>query len=90
MSACLIAREVVISIRENRRGPTRQYTVICPASWEKSAFLEYVRSEHPDDGVRIIEWREPYGDGSWLPKAWLVNPQGFSDFVRGEREVSYA
>lgn len=79
MSRCLIGREVVIAVRRKGRGPAKHYTVVCPARWTKGELLAYARAEHPDDTVRIQDWRDT---GGWEPRLWIANPAGFHDYAR--------
>lgn len=91
MSRCLMGREVVIAVRRKRKGPAKHYSVIIPAHWKKAQLLAYARAEHPDDSVRIQDWRPTGQDGNaWEPRFWIANPDGFLDYARGIREVRRA
>jgi hypothetical protein len=79
-----MGREVVIAVRKKRKGEPKHYSVICPAHWKKGQFLSYARSEHPDDTVKIVEWKPTCKDeNSWEPRLWIANPSGFADYARG-------
>lgn len=72
---CIAGREVVIRLRHRKTGFSRTASVVCPARWTKARLLEYVRRCHPNESVRIEEWKPkgPSGD-PWETRLWIVNP----------------
>jgi hypothetical protein len=85
VSKCLAGRTALLALR--KPGHTaREVTVVFPSSWKRSALLRYVRSEHPGETVRILEWHQVAKDDSWEPALWICNPDGFSDYRTGRRE----
>lgn len=82
MSTCLRGREVRIRLRE-RTGKRVEVlvSVVVPARWRKSDVLRYVRGEHPNETVKIVEW-ETLG---WDQRLWIANPEGFSNYARAIR-----
>lgn len=66
------------------RPPARRVTVAFPSRWRRSTFLAYCRREHPDETVRLVEWRtvSPPSD-DLRARLWLANPAAFSDYRNG-------
>jgi hypothetical protein len=70
--SCLRGREVKIRLRSKfDRSRFNDYTLICPTSWTRARFQKYVRGEHPNETLRILDW----GESGWEPTHWIVNPQ---------------
>jgi hypothetical protein len=87
MSGCLRGREIVAAIRMRGRGEPRLAHIIVPSRWSKSQALRYIRREHPDDTVRLVDWM-PSGTPSdpWQQRLWIANPDGFRDYPRALEE----
>ena len=94
MSTCIAARIAIIALRLTERSAkrtnlpswraeTRLYTLVFPATWSKTNLLNYVRQEHPNQTVRIMEWgHQGKADQPWETALWLANPKGFFNYVR--------
>lgn len=86
MSKCLIGREVIVAIRSKGQTEPDLYSVIVPGRWSKSAFLEYVRAEHPGDTVKIHEWKPTGSENDpWGARFYIANPKGFANYASGVR-----
>lgn len=83
--ACLHARTAVISLRKRGKDylPDK-YTITFPAKWSRSTLLDYVRKVHTEHTARIVKWNEAYSITTGMPLAWIVNPEAFTDFKKGE------
>lgn len=81
MSTCLVGRTAEIALRKPGKKP-RVVTIAFPSRWSKSTLLDYVRRNHPNETVRILEWHPTRSTG-WEPRLWLANPDGFTNYAEG-------
>lgn len=78
ISTCLRGREVRIQLRSRGKRETKLVSVVVPNLWRKSDLLKYVRQEHPNESVKIVEWETL----DWEQRLWIANPEGFSNYLR--------
>jgi len=89
MSGCLRGREIVVAIRRGRKGEPKHAHIVVPAHWTKADAMRYVRREHPDDSVRLVEWMMCGSrDDPWQQRLWIANPNGFADYARARRATA--
>jgi hypothetical protein len=78
---CVPGREVVLRFRNRRTGKPWTASVVCPATWTRGRLLAYARGCHPNDTVRIEEWKSRgLPDDPWETRLWIVSPK---EMVRG-------
>lgn len=87
MSHCIPARVARVRLRQ-RRAPHKVLvaSLVFPARWEKRTLLRYVRAEHPNETVVLLDW--PPAFEGWNALLWLANPDGFNDYARGTRATA--
>lgn len=65
-------------------------TIAFPALWKRTTLLDYARSAHPRETVRIVEWHSSVAEDGWEPFLWLANPDGFDDYRLGHSRLTAA
>lgn len=62
--------------RNRETGTTLTASIVCPARWTKGRMLSYARQCHPNETVRIVEWKtRSQAEDPWDTRFWIVNPK---------------
>ena len=72
MSRCAAGRVIQIALRRSREKDPTEYTVAIPSRWTKMDALRYIRSEHPKETVKILDWPTLDWSGEHEHVLWIA------------------